>query len=83
MATRLNVGNFPTTVTDTDLEAMFRQFGLVDSVGILKDRLTGLSQGCGYVVMCNEVDAQTAISRLNFSQYGGRTISVGRSRTGR
>ncbi len=83
MATRLNVGNFPTTVTDTDLEAMFRQFGLVDSVGISKDRLTGLSKGCGYVVMCNEADAQTAISRLNFSQYGGRTISVGRSRTGR
>jgi RNA recognition motif-containing protein len=83
MATRLNVGNIPKTATHSDLEAMFRRFGLVDSVGISKDQLTGLSRGCGYVVMCNEVDAQEAISRLNFSQYGGRTISVGRSMTGR
>ena len=82
MTTRLSIGNIPTTVTDNDLEAMFRQFGLVDSVGISKDQLTGLSNGCGYVVMCNEIDAETAVSRLNFSQYGGRTISVGRSRPG-
>ena len=83
MTTRLNVGNFPTTVTDKDLEAMFRQFGFVESVGISKDQRTGLSNGCGYVDMCNELDAESAISRLNFSQYGGRTISVGRSRIGR
>jgi RNA recognition motif-containing protein len=83
MTTRLHIGNIPTTATDKDLEAIFRQFGLVDSVGISKDQITGLSEGCGFVVMCNESDAETAISRLNFSQYGGRTISVGRSRTAR
>jgi RNA recognition motif-containing protein len=80
MSTRLDVGNIPTTATDKDLESIFRQFGIVDSVGITKDQVTGLSKGYGFVVMCNEIDAETAISRLNFSQYGGRTISVGRSR---
>ena len=83
MTTRLNIGNFPKTVTDKDLEAMFRQFGLVDSVNISKDKHTGLSNGCGYVLMCNEIDAESAVSRLNFSQYGGRTISVGRALGGR
>ena len=83
MATRLSIGNFPTTVTDRDLEAMFRQFGLVDSVHISRDRLTGLSNGCGNVVMTNDRDAESAINRLNFSQYGGRTISVSRTQTGR
>jgi len=82
MTTRLNIGNIPTTATAKDLEAMFRQFGLVDSAGITRDRHTGLSNGCGYVVMCNDMDAESAINRLNFSQYGGRTISVGRSRIG-
>ena len=82
MATRLSIGNFPTTVSDKDLEAMFRQFGLVDSVHISRDQHTGLSNGCGHVMMANDQDAESAINRLNFSQYGGRTISVRRSRTG-
>ena len=81
MTTKLNIGNIPATATAKDLEAMFRQFGLVESVGITKDPDTGLSNGCGYVEMCNEMDAETAINRLNFSQYGGRTIAVSRAQT--
>ncbi|MFQ6005036.1 MAG: RNA recognition motif domain-containing protein [Woeseia sp.] len=80
MTTKLHIGNIPPTATDKDLEIMFRQFGLVESVGITKDPHTGLSKGCGYVEMCNEMDAESAISRLNFSQYGGRTIGVSRAR---
>jgi RNA recognition motif-containing protein len=81
MTTKLHIGNIPSTATDKDLEIMFRQFGLVESTGITKDGITGLSQGCGYVEMCNDMDAEAAISRLNFSQYGGRTIGVSRART--
>lgn len=81
MTTKLHIGNIPSTATDKDLEIMFRQFGLVESTGITKDPLTGLSKGSGYVEMCNEMDAETAINRLNFSQYGGRTIGVSRART--
>jgi RNA recognition motif-containing protein len=81
MTTKLHIGNIPPTATDEDLEIMFRQFGLVESTGITKDPLTGLSKGSGYVEMCNEMDAETAINRLNFSQYGDRTIGVSRART--
>ena len=80
MTTKLHIGNIPATATDKDLEIMFRQFGLVESTGIMKDPVTGLSRGCGYVDMCNDLDAQSAIQRLNFSQYGGRTIGVSRAR---
>jgi RNA recognition motif-containing protein len=80
MTTKLHIGNIPSTATGKDLEIMFRQFGLVESVGITKDPQTGLSKGCGYVEMCNDLDADSAISRLNFSQYGGRTIGVSRVR---
>ncbi len=79
MTTRLHIGNIPATATKQDLENMFRQFGKVESVGIMKDQQTGLSKGCGYVEMCYDVDAEEAISRLNFSQYGGRTIGVSRA----
>ena len=81
MTTKLNIGNIPAIATAKDLEVMFRQFGLVESVGITKDPDTGLSKGCGYVEMCNEMHAETAISRLNFSQYGRRTIGVSRAQT--
>jgi RNA recognition motif-containing protein len=80
MTTKLHIGNIPSTATVEDLEVIFRQFGLVESAGITKDPRTGLSTGSGYVEMCNEMDAESAISRLNFSQYGGRTIGVSRAR---
>ena len=80
MTTMLHIGNIPSTATDKDLEIMFRQFGLVESAGIAKDSKTGLSKGSGFVEMCNAIDAESAISRLNFSQYGGRTIGVSKSR---
>ncbi len=81
MTTKLHIGNIPCSATDQDLEIMFRQFGLVESTGIIKDPVTGLSQGCGYVDMCNDLDAESAIRRLNFSQFDGRTIGVSRART--
>ena len=80
MTTKLHVGNIPRTSTTNDLEAMFQQFGLVDSVEITTDPQSGLSTGCGVVVMCNDADAQSAIDRLNFSQYAGNTIGVSRAR---
>ena len=81
MPTRLHIGNIPATATEKDLETMFRQFGLVESTGITKDPQTGLSRRHGFVDMQNDADAQSASSRLNFTQYGGRTIGVSRART--
>lgn len=81
MSTKLHIGNIPSTATVQDLEAMFGRFGLVDSAGINKDPTTGLSKGFGFVEMCNDTDAQSAINKLNFTQYGGRTIGVSRART--
>ncbi len=64
-----------------EIEGLFRPFGLVASVAITKDPVTGVSTGCGTVEMDNESDAQSAINRLNFSQFGGRTIGVSRKRS--
>lgn len=82
MTTKLHIGNMPRTSTNADIEGLFRPFGLVSSVVFTKDPMTGLNTGCGTVEMNADVDAQSAINRLNFSQYGGRTIGVSRVRNG-
>ena len=80
MTTKLHIGNMPRNSTLQEIEGLFRPFGLVASVLITKDPVTGENTGCGTVEMDNEHDAQSAINRLNFSQFGGRTIGVSRKR---
>jgi RNA recognition motif-containing protein len=80
MSTRLHVGNIPSTVLEDDLQATFAKYGPVDTVEIARDSGTGLSRGFAIVAMARDQDAVTAIGRLNFTQYAGRTIGVSRSR---
>ena len=80
MTTKLHVGNLPRTSTETEIEGLFRPFGLVSPFVSMKDSATGLNTGCGTIEMYSDVDAQSAIDRLNFSQFGGRTIGVSRAR---
>lgn len=70
----------PRTTTTQDIEGLFRPYGLVASVVLTLDASTGRPTGCGTVEMDNENDALSAISRLNFSQFAGRTIGVSRKR---
>ncbi len=80
MSTKLHVGNISSTVAEDDLRATFSQFGPVESVVIARDSDTGLNKGFAIVAMSRDEDAVTAIGRLNFTQYEGRTIGVSRSR---
>lgn len=82
MSTRLHVGNISSIVLEDDLKATFSQFGAVETVEIARDPVTGASRGFAMVAMSRDEDASTAIARLNFTQYVGRTIGVSRSRAG-
>lgn len=75
---RVYVGNIPSAATREDLRAVFERFGAVALVGLVKNRITGMSNGDGFVEMANDMDAEAAITRLHHTQYGGRTISVSR-----
>ncbi len=59
-----------------ELEALFEQFGTVDSTKIILDRETGKSRGFGFVEMSNDDEARNAIRELNSSEFDGRTIVV-------
>jgi RNA recognition motif-containing protein len=76
MGTSLRIGNLSASVTEADLLELFRRIGPVETSTIMTSPETGLSKGIAFVRMTNEMDAMTAISRLNFSQHDGRVISV-------
>jgi RNA recognition motif-containing protein len=77
---KLYVGNLNYTVTSSDLEKLFAEFGTVKSAQIIQDRETGRSKGFGFVEMGSDQDAQAAIRGLNDKEFSGRPISVNEAR---
>ena len=54
----------------------FSQVGDVTYAGVMSDRNTGKSRGCGKVAFSSEDAMNAAIDRFNNSDFDGRTISV-------
>jgi cold-inducible RNA-binding protein len=73
---RLYVGGLPYQTTEDELIDLFQQVGNVATATIIFDRATGRSKGFGFVEMGDDQQAQDAISRLNGSTFGNRTITV-------
>jgi len=74
------VGNLPYTVTESELERLFQEYGAVSKTIIIMDRETGESKGFGFVEMTNAEKAETAIRSLNDSPLKGRNIKVSRAK---
>ena len=73
------VGNLPFSTDGADLEALFAQYGEVESAAVITDRETGRSRGFGFVEMPDD-GAKEAISNLNGTDYGGRQLTVNEAR---
>ena len=74
------VGNLSREVTEDELRQAFEAFGQVTSVNIIKDRYSGESRGFGFVEMSTKSEAQAAITGLNGTSLGERTLSVSEAR---
>src|ERR1700743_1547901 len=70
------VGSLPFKLEEADLKELFEAYGEVSSAKLINDRETGRSKGFGFVEMPDDESAQQAISALNGSEVGGRTIAV-------
>ena len=70
------VGSLPFKLQEADLKQLFEAYGEVSSVKLINDRETGRSKGFGFVEMTDDESAQQAITALNGSEVGGRTIAV-------
>ena len=80
MAKSLFVGNIPYQISEPELEEMFSQAGAVESVTVMRDRMTGRPRGFAFVSMANDDDAQKAITQFDGAQLGGRAIAVNEAR---
>src|SRR5262249_16392907 len=57
------------------LEALFSQFGTVQSAQVIVDRDTNRSKGFGFVEMSTDAEAQAAIEGLNGRNHDGRDLT--------
>lgn len=80
MAMKLYVGGLAYSTTEQELGALFAEHGEVTSAVIIKDRDSGQSKGFGFVEMPNDTEAKAAMSALNGTEVGGRTIMVNEAR---
>ena len=76
MATRIYVGGLPYSATGDELRTLFSSHGVVTSADVITDKYTGQAKGFGFVEMSTEAESQAAISTLNGTLMGGRTLTV-------
>jgi RNA recognition motif-containing protein len=86
MDVTLYVGNLERSVTETELLNLFSRVGEVTTIKIMTDRLTGKSNGYGFLTMSCQSEADHAVSRFNNFLLGNLILEVGlvrpRSETG-
>lgn len=71
----LYVGNLPYRANEGVVRTLFEEQGKVFNVRLLKDKNTGKRRGFGFVEMA-EADADSAIAKLNDSEFQQRTLKV-------
>jgi len=74
------VGNLSRNTTDGELRQVFEEFGRVDSVSIITDKLSGESRGFAFVEMPVQAEAMAALSGVNGKDLGGRPLKVNEAR---
>jgi len=72
----LYVENLPHSTTEAVLRNVFEAHGAVEKITLVTDRDTGRSRGFGFVEMTNASEADTAITALNGTDLGGRTLTI-------
>ncbi|PSR93320.1 Branchpoint-bridging protein [Actinidia chinensis var. chinensis] len=74
--TNLYIGYLPPTLDDDGLIRLFSPFGDIVMAKVVKDRVTGLSKGYGFVKYSDVQQANNAIGSMNGQSLDGRTIAV-------
>jgi RNA recognition motif-containing protein len=76
----LYVGNLPHSTTETELRTLFQPHGDIERVSLVTDRDTGRSRGFAFVEMADAGEADKAITTLNGTEFGGRTLTINEAR---
>lgn len=70
------VGNLPFDAQDSDLRALFADYGTIDSASVITDRYSGRSRGFGFVELADGGQAARAIEKLDGHDWNGRQLTV-------
>ena len=70
------VGNLSRQAGETDLRALFAEFGDVTSIKIIKDNTSGESRGFGFIEMPDDAEATQAITALNGKEFQDRRLKI-------
>ncbi|KAM7488035.1 hypothetical protein LguiB_025519 [Lonicera macranthoides] len=62
---KLFVGSVPRTCTEEDIRPLFEEHGRVIEVALIKDKRTGLQQGCCFIKYATSEEADRAIRALH------------------
>jgi RNA recognition motif-containing protein len=73
---RLFVGNLSYQTTDSDLQDYFAPAGVVTSVNVMMDKMTGRSRGFAFVEFASAEEAAKAVEQFHNKEFQGRTLTV-------
>lgn len=73
---RLFVGNLSYQTMQQDLEEYFSQAGVVTSVNLMLDKVTGKSRGFAFVEYVTNEEAAKAIEQFHNKEFQGRALTV-------
>ena len=76
MTNTLFVGNLPFKISDEQFFEYFAAAGEVMEVTHIRQRNSGRSSGCGFVVMGSSTDSHKAVEMLNGTELEGRSLAV-------
>ena len=74
------ISNLNYNTVESELQALFENYGTVDSAKIINDRETGRSRGFGFVEMPNNDEALKAIEELNQREFKQKVLNISEAR---
>ena len=80
MGAKVYVGGLPYATDEAELTRLFAAHGTVESARVVTDKFTGRSRGFAFVEMATDEEAEAAISALDGTELGGRTLAVSKAR---
>lgn len=74
--TRLFVENLSYQTAENDLQDYFAQAGVVTSVNVMCDKMTGKSRGFAFVEFASAEEAARAVEQFHNKEFQGRPLTV-------
>jgi len=73
---KILIRNLPRTLSENELEELFKEHGDVQSCNLILDKATGESKGFGFVEIAKVGNAKAAVQALNGKPVDGNKIRV-------